>query len=136
MKKYRTELATRRALFGMDESFLPYYTDNGCQTATLYLRILNKHENAQCTACPLPQCIDDLDYYDKKVLNQSKELREIFNLYDNGINIKALAKRFKINYIYIDNCIKNRENIQSLLDRWSDILQTQEQADKFQIVKV
>ncbi len=123
-----------RELFGNDEAFLMSSLDKGCQTATLYLRITNNPHDSKCTRCPFPNCVSNLSLHDRRILNKSKEIRELLDLHDNGINLSILCRRFKINYIYASKCIKKREYIRELLDQWGDIIRNKEAVKQFQII--
>lgn len=101
----------------------PFTLDNGCQIATLYLRLNNSAKNSKCTECPFPQCIKELPVSDQRVITkQHKIIKIVYDNFDNGVLPIDISKKCKISYNFVRNCLSNRQRIQNLLDKWGNII--------------
>ena len=104
----------------------PFIFDEGCQVATLYLRINNIASDSKCTAnCPFPECIDNLTTNDRKIINRANDLKQLYDLYDQGIPLPLICKQLHINPNDASRYLQNRDKVKILLDEWGEIISSQ-----------
>lgn len=102
----------------LDLDIEPFFFDDGCQVATLFLRINNHAQNSTCEQCPFPKCIDELSTEDRKIINRAQDLKKLYNFYDNGLSIVTISQQLHMTISLAHNYIYNRQRIQDLLNRW------------------
>lgn len=105
---------------------VPFTLDEGCQVATLYLRLNNISRNSKCICCPFPKCIDELSTNDRIIINHARVLKDLFRMADSGASVTHIRRELNMGRNYILKCLQNRDTIQNILQAWGDILEKQE----------
>ena len=131
----KTVLEKKQEL-GLDSTD-PFYFDVGCETATSYLILEHgtKNQQSHCLACPFPQCIYILTIMQKRYISASLKLQVLYSLHDIGIPIMAICDKLDINFRFAQQCLKNRIDIQQLLNTWYEIIEKRIAFDNNNIIE-
>lgn len=91
---------------GFNDTILGHYEDTGCQYST------------HCLNCKYKDCIADLPYKKREMILRGKEIREILEYYERGLDLITLSTMFNIKLCTIEHWISKRSKILVTLQKY------------------